>query len=104
MTFLPNPMADTADVTSINDDSKPQDTGADAVPEAPARKPLNNSWVFTLAGLIAGAYFMVNGAMMLREKQGDGVFALIIAGTVVVVAVIGGVLLKSYLAERAARK
>ncbi|MBW6437231.1 hypothetical protein KZ829_26195 [Actinoplanes hulinensis] len=97
-------------MTSIDDDSpKPQDTRAETVPEPAepepaARKPLNSSWVFTLAGLIAGAYFMINGALMLREKQGDGVFALIITGTVVVVAVIGGVLLKSYLAERAARK
>ncbi|MBO3743497.1 hypothetical protein [Actinoplanes flavus] len=84
-------------MTSINDDSpEPRDTGA--------RKPLNSSWVFTLAGLVAGAYFMINGAVMLREKHGDGVFALVVAGTVAVVAVIGGVMLRAYLAERAARK
>ncbi|MBB4751097.1 hypothetical protein [Actinoplanes lobatus] len=92
-------------MTSIDDDSpKPPDTQAKAGPDPADRKALNSRWVFTLAGLIAGAYFMVNGAMMLREKHGDGVFALIIAGTVVVVGVIGGVMLKSYLTERAARK
>ncbi|MEV0902220.1 hypothetical protein [Actinoplanes sp. NPDC049802] len=92
-------------MTSTDDDSpQPQDAPAGTGPEPAARKPLNNSWVFTLAGLVAGAYFMIDGAVMLREKHGDGLFALLIAGTVVIVAVIGGFLLKWYLAERAAQR
>lgn len=90
---------------TANDDSpQPQDGSAEATPEPARRKPLNSSWVLTVAAGLFGVYYLVSGALILREKHGNGVFALVMTGIVVVVAVLGGLLLKSYRAERAARK
>ncbi len=92
-------MADTSGVTSINNDSA---TPPDASPEPAARKPLNNSWGFPVVGGLFGAYFLVSGALMLREKHGNGVFALLMAGIVVILGVLGGVLYRTWRASRAA--
>lgn len=89
-------MADTAGVTS-NDDTPQQ-------PAEPARKPLNNSWIFTVGGALIGAYFLINGAFMVRDKHGDGIFALLMAGIIVVVTAVGVLLFRTYRAERATRE
>ena len=104
-------MADTAGVTSIDDnspqppDSRPQppDSRAAASPEPAPRKPLNSSWAFTAAGGLFGAYFLISGALMVREKHGNGVFALLVAGILLAVAAFAGLLLRSSRADRAAR-
>ncbi|MFF0374024.1 hypothetical protein [Actinoplanes missouriensis] len=87
-------------MTSINDSQQPQDTS----PEPAPRKPLNSSWVFTVAGGLVGVYFLVSGAWMFRDKYGDGVFALMMTAIVLATGTIGYLLFKTWRAERAARK
>ena len=93
-------MADTAGVTPSDDSPKPLDGPAEAAP----RKPLNNSWLFPVAGGLFGVYFLVSGALMIREKHGNGPFALLMAAIVVVVAAIAVPLYRTYRAQRAARR
>ncbi|MBG0566403.1 hypothetical protein [Actinoplanes aureus] len=98
-------MADTAEVTAIDDDSeKPQDGAADASPAPAPRKSLNSNWALTVAGGLFGTYYLVSGALLLRDKHGNGVFALLMTGIVLVVGLIAVLLFRSYRAERAARK
>jgi len=89
-------MADTAGVTSNDDAPKP--------PAEPARKPLNSSWLFTVGGAAIGAYFLISGAFMIRDKHGDGIFTVLMAVIAVLVTVIAVFMFRTYRAERAARK
>ena len=100
-------MADTALVTSNDDSLKPQDTPTDPAPApaAPApRKPLTNGWLFPVLGGLVGAYFLISGALGIRETQGNGVFALLVAGIVVLAGAFAAVMFRSYQKERAAKK
>jgi hypothetical protein len=90
-------MTDTSEVTS----PEPQDSPAGTRPEPPApRKLLNNSWVLTVAACCFATYYLVSGALILREKHGNGVFALVMTGIVAVVGVISVLLFKQFRAER----
>ncbi|WP_328474960.1 hypothetical protein OHA21_16755 [Actinoplanes sp. NBC_00393] len=82
---------------------KPQDGPAETPARAP-RKLLNNSWVLTVAACCFATYYLVSGALILRDKHGNGWFALIMTGIVAVVGVISVLLFKQFQAERAARK
>ncbi|BBH68486.1 hypothetical protein ACTI_51710 [Actinoplanes sp. OR16] len=84
----------------MNDTPQPHDDQ----PEPAPKKPLINSLLFTALGGLVGVYFLVDGALMVRDKHGNGVFALLMAAIVVIVGVLGTLILKSYLAERAARR
>ncbi|RAK35548.1 hypothetical protein B0I29_10921 [Actinoplanes lutulentus] len=88
-------MADTAPVTSTDDNAQPEEK---------QRKPFNTGWALPVAGLLFGAYFLVSAALTLREKHGNGLFALLIAGIVIIVGGIGAVLFRTYRAEKAAQK
>ncbi|MEU4425671.1 hypothetical protein AB0F81_34040 [Actinoplanes sp. NPDC024001] len=80
-------------MTSNDDDSQPA-----------RRKPLSSSWALTVAAGLFGTYYLVSGALTLREKYGNGLFALVMAAIVTVVSVIAVMLVKTYRTERAARK
>ncbi|HWS33847.1 MAG TPA: hypothetical protein VN408_14040 [Actinoplanes sp.] len=80
---------------------QPADSPQPADQSGPApRKPLNSSWIFPIGGGLIGAYFLINGALGVRETQGNVVFALLMAGIVVIVGVLGTLLFRSYRAER----
>ncbi|KHD77882.1 hypothetical protein [Actinoplanes utahensis] len=81
-------------------------TSSPTPPETPAeppRKPANNSWILTAGGGLIGVYFLVNGALMIRDEHGDGIFALLMAGIVVLVTTLAVFMFKTYRAERAPR-
>ncbi|WP_229073318.1 hypothetical protein [Actinoplanes sp. DH11] len=89
----------------INEDARePQDGRTGAAPEPAPRKPLNSSWGFTVAGGLIGAYFLISGALMVRDKHGNGVFALLMTAVLVLVAVFALLLFRSYQKEKAARE
>lgn len=85
-------------------DSSPPPPAGSPRPDGQAgpapRKPLNSSWIFPIGGGLIGAYFLINGALGVRETQGNVVFALLMAGIVVVLGVLGTLLFRSYRAER----
>ncbi|MEU4690811.1 hypothetical protein [Actinoplanes sp. NPDC023714] len=79
---------------------QPQD---DAAAEPAPKKPLLNSWIFTALGGAVGAYFLISGALGVREKEGDGVFAILVAGIVVIVAAFAFLMYRSYKSDKAAK-
>ena len=90
-----------ADTSEMDDSPKPQDSPAEP---PPPRKRLTSSWTLTVAAALFGAYYLVSGALILREKHGNGVFALLMAGIVAIVGVVGVLLFKAYRAERASQR
>lgn len=66
-------------------------------------KSLTNGWIFPIGGGLIGAYFLINGALSVRESQGDLVFALLMAGIVLILAVLGTVMFRTYRSDRESR-
>ena len=96
-------MADTAGVTSNDDNAaQPATTPADSAPGRAPRKAFINSWLFPVAGGLCGAYFLISGALMVREKHGNGTFVLLVTGIVALVAVIGVLIHRSTRTKRPA--
>lgn len=91
-------MTDNAGMTA------PDDHPAEKPPASSGRASLNNSWILTAAGGVIGAYFLVSGALTMRDKHGNGVFALLMAVIVLAVGAVAWMLVRQYRAERAARK
>jgi hypothetical protein len=97
-------MADNGSVTSNDDSLKPQNPPTESAPEPAARKPFNSTYVFQVAGVLIGAYFLISGAWGIRESQGNVVAGLIVAATVALTLTLGWLMFKSFRAERAAKK
>ncbi|WP_430787880.1 hypothetical protein [Actinoplanes sp. G11-F43] len=69
-------------------------------PEPAPRKSLTSGWIFPIGGGVIGAYFLINGALSVRESQGNGVFALLMTVIVVFLAVLGTMIYRTYRADR----
>ncbi|MDR6316089.1 hypothetical protein [Actinoplanes couchii] len=68
-------------------------------PKPPAEKKPSN-WIFPIGGGLVGAYFLIKGAFSVRETQGDVIFALLMAGIVVLLGGLGFVMYRTWRADR----
>ncbi|GLY08154.1 MULTISPECIES: hypothetical protein [Actinoplanes] len=82
----------------------PSDGRTETPPEPAPKAPLNASWIFPVGGGVIGLYFLVSGALSVRDKHGDGMFALLMAAIVIVAAVLGTWMLRTWRADRARRE
>ncbi|SDT80919.1 hypothetical protein [Actinoplanes derwentensis] len=80
----------------MTDSSQPPNDSADPTPAPAPRKPRSGNWIFPIGGGVVGAYFLINGALGVRETQGNGVFALMMAGIVILLGVLGTAIYRSY--------